>query len=279
MSILNRNVRVAADGSWVLPNVPANFGPLKARATCIVEDQTVSGESAPFEVPADGSVDVPPIIFGSTTPIPTLVAVSAPESVLTEAGAEVQLAVTAQYASGTSADVSAATNGTRYTVSNAAIATVSNDGLVRAVKSGTVLIQSTLEGAGGMIAIRVALANADTDDDGIPDDVEAELGLDPTNPVDALADSDLDGMTNRREYEVGTDLRAADTDGDGLNDGAEDSGANGFFTNPLLRDTDGDLVGDLLEVQTGSDPLDADSRNFAAALESVRPSLATSRGN
>jgi hypothetical protein len=35
VSVLNRNVRVNPDGSWVLPNVPANFGPVRARATCV----------------------------------------------------------------------------------------------------------------------------------------------------------------------------------------------------------------------------------------------------
>ncbi|MGD0014198.1 MAG: hypothetical protein ABSD56_07220 [Bryobacteraceae bacterium] len=31
VSILNRNMQVGEDGSWVLPNVPANFGPVRAR--------------------------------------------------------------------------------------------------------------------------------------------------------------------------------------------------------------------------------------------------------
>ena len=59
MSVLNRNVRVNPDGSWVLPNVPANFGYVRARATCIVNGQTISGESEPFLVPANGVVNLP----------------------------------------------------------------------------------------------------------------------------------------------------------------------------------------------------------------------------
>ena len=31
VSVLNRTVRVNADGTWVLPNVPANTGRVKAR--------------------------------------------------------------------------------------------------------------------------------------------------------------------------------------------------------------------------------------------------------
>ena len=61
----------APDGSWVLPNIPANFGLVRARATCIFNGQTVSGESLPFLVLANSSVNVPPIVFGPTTPIPT----------------------------------------------------------------------------------------------------------------------------------------------------------------------------------------------------------------
>ena len=64
ISVLNRNVQAKPDGSWVLPNVPANFGPVRARATCIVDGRTISGESAPFNVPANGVVNVPQIIFG-----------------------------------------------------------------------------------------------------------------------------------------------------------------------------------------------------------------------
>ena len=71
VSILNRTVTQSADGSWVPPNVPANFGPVRARVTCLVNGQTISGESAPFTVPANGVVNLPPIKFGQTTPIPT----------------------------------------------------------------------------------------------------------------------------------------------------------------------------------------------------------------
>ena len=34
VSVLNRNVQAKADGTWVLPNIPANFGKVRARATC-----------------------------------------------------------------------------------------------------------------------------------------------------------------------------------------------------------------------------------------------------
>src|SRR5215813_4244322 len=34
VSILNRTTQVRPDGTWNLPNVPANFGSVRARATC-----------------------------------------------------------------------------------------------------------------------------------------------------------------------------------------------------------------------------------------------------
>src|SRR5712671_5175977 len=90
VSVLNRNVRVNPDGSWVLPNVPANFGYVRARATCIVNGQTVSGESEPFLLPPNGVVNIPPIIFGSTTPIPTAITIGAPVQTITTLGATLQ---------------------------------------------------------------------------------------------------------------------------------------------------------------------------------------------
>jgi hypothetical protein len=90
----------------------------------------------------------------------------------------------------------------------------------------------------------VVLSNVDSDGDGIPDDVEISLGLDPHNLVDAQEDFDRDGLTNLKEFQLGTGLRVFDTDGDGIGDG--------------------------LEVQTGSNPLDPNSFNLAAALKSIK---------
>ena len=59
VSVLNRTVQVNPDGSWVLPNVPANFGQVKARATCVRNGITISGESDYFTIPANGAVNLP----------------------------------------------------------------------------------------------------------------------------------------------------------------------------------------------------------------------------
>src|SRR5690242_5507097 len=56
VSVLNRTVRVNPDGTWVLPNVPANTGRVKARATCVQNGVTRFGESEFFTVPRNGIV-------------------------------------------------------------------------------------------------------------------------------------------------------------------------------------------------------------------------------
>jgi len=265
VSVLNRTVRVNPDGSWVLPNIPANFGPVKARATCVKDGVTTFGESDFFTVPVNGAVNLPAIILGATTQIPVSLGITPATLSFTAAGQTAQLVVTATYPDGATGNVTAAGAGTNYTTSNPAIATVDANGLVTAVASGTVVIQVTNDGAAGMITANVVLGGADSDGDGIPDDAEISLGLDPKNPVDAQEDFDRDGLTNLQEFSRGTGLRNPDTDGDGLTDGDEVA----RNTNPLLRDTDGDGVPDGVEVQTGTNPLDPNSFNLATALRSI----------
>ncbi len=275
VSVLNRNVRVKADGSWVLPNIPANFGLVRARATCVVNGETISGESAPFLIAANTSVDVPPIVLGPTTPIPQSVTPTGPSSPLGQIGATAQLTVTALYADAPARNITAAATGTRYIISNPAIANITADGLVTALASGTVLIQATNEGTSGFTSVRVVLS-ADSDGDGLPDDLELALGLNPNNPADAFEDIDRDGASNRDEGLAGTNLRDADSDDDGILDGEElTPGVDGYVTNPLSADTDGDGVRDALEIASGSNPTSATSLNLAQALQALTVAPAT----
>ena len=78
-----------------------------------------------------------------------------------------------------------------------------------------------------------------------------------TNPV--LADTDGDGLSDGAELALGTDPSNSDTDGDGLLDGEETS----FGTNPLLPNTGGDAanadsdadgLNNGLELLLGTDP-------------------------
>ena len=101
--------------------------------------------------------------------------------------------------------------------------------------------------------------NADTDGDGLPDGYEYfTLGTDPKkadsddNGVsDADEDFDEDRLTNLEEYELGTDPFSKDTDYDGLSDYDEVKIHN---TDPLKYDTDGDKVSDGDEIELGLDP-------------------------
>ncbi len=213
VSILNRTIRVNHDGTWLIPDVPANFGPVRARATCVQNGVTTFGQSDLFTLAPDQSITLPHITLGPTTPIPLSLNLTTPASVLTQAGQTSQLTATAVYA-GSSQNVTPGSSGTQYLVSNPAVATVTADGLVTAVSSGTAVIQAQNEGAQGLFTIQVALS-VDSDGDGIPDDAELRLGLNPHDPTDALLDLDHDGLTNLQEYQIGTDLRKADTDGMG----------------------------------------------------------------
>src|SRR5262249_38178516 len=151
----------------------------------------------------------------------------------------------------------------------------SNNGLLTAKASGTVLVQAINEGTQGLLQFSIALS-ADTDGDGILDDIEIANGLNPNNPADALDDADRDGLNNRDELLRGTQINNPDSDGDTIPDGEEViAGVDGFITNPLLKDTDGDGVPDNIEVASGSNPTNASSVNLAQALSRIRVSPTT----
>lgn len=56
----------------------------------------------------------------------------------------------------------------------------------------------------GINGVCAYVLELDSDKDGIPDDVEIQLGLDRLDPTDALLDKDLDGVSNLDEYLLGT---------------------------------------------------------------------------
>ena len=121
----------------------------------------------------------------------------------------------------------------------------------------------------------------DTDEDGIPDDIEKLIGTDPlsedtdedelsdylevfiieSDPLvwdsitsgvsDGDADCDEDGISNKEEQRLGTNPLNKDTDGDGLDDIEE---IEDYGTDPLKRDTDDDGIEDADELKLGLDP-------------------------
>ncbi len=121
----------------------------------------------------------------------------------------------------------------------------------------------------------------DTDSDSVEDGPEVWYGGDPGfhNDGKMVLDLDDDGLTDIEEMSWGTDRANADTDGDGISDGAEvmewftdplsnDTDGDGlldgeelmvFFTDPRLNDTDGDTLSDALELLIGTSPRLADS--------------------
>jgi hypothetical protein len=265
VSAFNRTAPVQADGVWVLPNVPSSQGQVRVRATCVQNGFVRFGASALLTVPPNGTVKVEDIQFEGPPPVPSSLSLLSPQPVLSAIGQTAQLSAFVTYPDGSTADATAVEKGTDYRSSNPAIASVDANGLVTANASGVVVVSAVNEGALGIIRLQV-VTSGDSDGDGLPDDWELAHGLDPNNPVDALDDPDQDGLTTLAEYQGGTDPFNPDTDGDGLTDGDE---VNRYRTNPLLADTDGDGLRDGLEVRTGSDPLDPNSFNLAAALQAV----------
>lgn len=263
VSILNRTVPVKPDGTWVLPNLPANLGPVRARATCVNNGVTTFGQSAFFTIPVNDSTNVPPILLGTATPVPEAVTIASSSASLTALGATTQLTVSASYASSVPKDVTAASTGTFYTVSNPAIATISADGLVKAVSSGTAVIQAVNEGRQGILSIPIILAGVSHG--GIPDSWAIAHGLDPTDPALASEDPDHDGLTNLQEFLAGTDPLNPDSDGDGLTDGQE---SLMYHTNPALFSTDGSGISDGIEVETNT-LSGTPGQKLAAALKSL----------
>ena len=105
--------------------------------------------------------------------------------------------------------------------------------------------------------------NDDTDGDGLPDGWEVTMGLNPLSAAGdngANGDPDNDGLSNAQELDLGSKPLVSDTDGDGLNDGAE---VNTHGTDPLNPDTDHDTLPDGWEVTYGLNPL-SDAGNDGA---------------
>lgn len=125
--------------------------------------------------------------------------------------------------------------------------------------------------------------NADTDGDLLPDSWEIESGLDPLNGVGENGldgDPDSDGLPNGDEYLNSTDPHHKDTDGDGMEDLWEvqtgldptsDAGDDGPEGDP-----DGDGSPNFNEMIAGTDPQSAESVFTIVAIHAASPSVAIS---
>jgi hypothetical protein len=137
----------------------------------------------------------------------------------------------------------------------------------------------------------VAFHLPDDDGDGLYNGYELQFPgcLSTNNAADATLDCDSDGLTNIDEFQRGTNPTLADTDGDGVNDGAEVNRMDGGApapTNPLRADSDDDNLLDGVETDTGTfvsgtntgtDPLvpDFDGDGYFDGHEVVRNSNPT----
>ena len=136
----------------------------------------------------------------------------------------------------------------------------------------------------------------DADNDGLPDDLEVDLGTDPLDP-----DSDDDGVPDGLEVDLGTDPLDPDSDDDGIPDGTElgftvpapgtDPDPGSFVpdsdptttTDPLDPDTDGDGTSDGLEDCNRNGRVDPGERDpndpFDAGEPACVPPPETACGN
>ncbi len=106
----------------------------------------------------------------------------------------------------------------------------------------------------------------DSDLDGLPNYWEYEMGMDINNAMDAGYDYDSDFLNNTEEYFYGTHARDEDTDNDGLLDGDE---VKIYLTDPLDVDTDNDTMEDGWEILMGLNATYYGDRNGDADLDNL----------
>ncbi|MFL6388274.1 MAG: carboxypeptidase regulatory-like domain-containing protein [Terriglobales bacterium] len=256
-TIQNRAIQLSHDGSFAVPNVPADQTKARVRVVCQNADGTVTRYHSNY-ITLDPNQ---PLVVGDltattldATPVTLQLIPASGSSTLPTVGSAVQMIAFATLSDGNTSEVGPAANGTVYRSSSPTVASVSADGLVTALSRGTTIITAENEGATATLQISVNPSDS-TLGDGIPDSWKIAHGFDPNDPSVASADTDNDGLTNLQEFQAGTDPRNPDTDGDGVLDGAEVKRG----TNPLSADTDGDGLTDADEIRLGTDPLNPDT--------------------
>ena len=136
VNIMNRTVQVQADGTWSMNNVPSFMGRVRARATCVRDGVTTSGQSEFFTVNTSDLRVVEDIFFDDPSSIPvSLFFENTDDIVLSNIVTPVQLQARASYSDGSFSEVLNASNGINFISSNANIVSVDSDGRLQAVNS------------------------------------------------------------------------------------------------------------------------------------------------
>jgi len=268
VQMVNQVTPVRRDGSWELDNIPATTGLVRARMYCNGPFGETRGQSELVRLIGSRTLGLSSIRATPIDPGPTRVEVAAPVTTLTTFGATLALLFFVLRRPPRSSLFPCAALVRCSVKYLPTILTVDDEGVATAVASGTALVTAWNAGMPGTLRVMVAIGG-DADGDGLPDDYEVLVGLDPSDPLDALADSDADGLTNLEEFAAGSHPFDVDSDRDGIRDGEEVRiGRDGFVTSPVLADTDGDDLPDDIELDpaVASDPTDPLDTNWEAAL-------------
>lgn len=148
---------------------------------------------------------------------------------------------------------------------------------------------------------RVYDVGLDVDLDGLPDELESLLGLDPTKQdsnnngtIDGQEDYDNDGLVNAAEIVLGLDPRNSDSNSNGILDGVDDDDFDSLNnvqeylagSNRLNPDTDRDGWSDEAEVTGNGNPIDEKitprlyvTSSLVGAVSVFKPSLDAPSGS
>ena len=245
VSALGRTSQVRSGGSFIISNVPSNFGRFRVR---LIHPDGTTAESNCLTPVDRGTTIVPPLVFGALTPVSAALAVQSSQNIFTEQGQTAQLQVTTNLQGGGTIDI---TNSlcTTYISSNTSFVTVNASGLVTVnnmpLVPATLIVTVTNEGVVGTVSLLLnpGPATTDLDGDGMPNDWELRNGFDPTFPGDAVQDADGDGLNNRQEFQQNLAPRDPDTDRDGISDGANDPDGTGpIIAGPDLEPLSPEIV-------------------------------------
>lgn len=100
--------------------------------------------------------------------------------------------------------------------------------------------------------------SSDSDSDNLPDLWELEYGLDPLDPLDAMADADGDTLSNLQEFILGLNPVLSDSDFDLIPDDWEVQHGLNPLIDDSLEDPDDDEKSNLQEYLDGTDPFESD---------------------